>query len=131
MRALLFLCLAGIAGAEPRQLELGKPVERRIEQGEIHTFGVGLSAGQYLRIGLDPRHISLTAKLTFPDGRPAVVVENTDVQEAPVRLPVIATVTGTYSLEVHLRELTAPGPYGIEIQELRAANAADEKRIAG
>lgn len=130
MRGLFLLWLTCIASAQPQPLKLGVPVEREIAQGEIHAYQVGLAAGQYLRISLDQRRLSLTAKLAFPDGKPAVAIDDTGLQEPPVPMPVVAAVPGIYSVELRLRERASPGPYRIEIVELRAAVAADDKRVA-
>lgn len=114
-----------------RSLDMGKPIEREIAGGEVHTYEVSVSAGQYLYVVVDEKGANIVARLFAPDGKLVIEVD-TLIAKVPVPEHVtwIAETSGTYRLEVVTRKKEAPKRgYAISLKDLRDATAQDRVRI--
>src|ERR1700738_5132483 len=47
----------------PRPLELGKPIEMELKGGEVHSYSINLTAGQFLHLIVDQRGIDVVVTL--------------------------------------------------------------------
>src|SRR5215472_2778451 len=53
----------------PALLDTTAPIERTISSGEIHSYRIALTAGQFLRLIVDQLGAELTVTLLGPDGK--------------------------------------------------------------
>src|SRR5262245_49933137 len=114
------------------QLIVGKPVMREMRGGEVHTYQVMLSAGQYARVVVEQKGIDVVLGLLGADGKPLLEVDNnlsgTRGEEA---VSLVAEVTGAYLFNVRsLEKGASAGRYEVRLEEVRDATEADRKRVA-
>jgi CHAT domain-containing protein/Tfp pilus assembly protein PilF len=114
-----------------RMLVPGTPIERELAGGQVHTYQVALTAGQYLRVVVDQRGIDVVVILFGPDGQQIIEVDGPSRAQGPEPVSVIAEASGSYQMEVRpLKKEAVAGRYEIKIEELRPATAKDGHRIA-
>jgi tetratricopeptide (TPR) repeat protein len=142
--ALVVLCVASIvhsAGAadnlnikqagqatqqEATPLELGKPVERELAEGQSHSYQITLAAGQYLNVLVEQRGIDVVVRLQGPDGKLIFEFDSEIRKQGQEAVPLVAEVAGSYRLNVQAKLKEAPaGGYEIRAVELRAATEKD------
>lgn len=112
-------------------LELGKGIERELQGGAVHVYGIMLAAGQFLHVVVDQRGIDVVVKLFGPDGKQLTEVDSPNGAQGPESIPRVADMPGRYRLEVRsLEESAAAGRYEVRIQELRTATERDRRRVA-
>ncbi|MCI0420171.1 MAG: tetratricopeptide repeat protein, partial [Acidobacteria bacterium] len=110
-------------------LEPGKPIERELTGGQVHSYQISLSAGQYLRVMVEQRGIDVVAALFGPGDQQVGEFDRRWLGAEPVSL--IADVSGTYRLEIRSVQKTATqGRYQIRIQELRESAPQDKNYLA-
>jgi len=114
-----------------RVLELGTPTERELTGGERHSYGIPLTAGQYLHLVIDQKGIDIVVVLFRPDGKKLAEVDSPNGAQGPEPVSLVAEASGSYRLEVRSLEKNASvGRYEAKIVELRAATAEDRGRVA-
>jgi tetratricopeptide (TPR) repeat protein len=111
-------------------LELGKPVERELAGGDVHSYRLTLAAGQFCHVVVDQRGIDVAVALYGPDGERIVEVDSPNDKNGPEPVSLVAEASGSYRLEVRSREKNArTGRYEVKIEELRAATPRDKSRV--
>jgi len=111
-------------------LEPGKPIERELKGGEVHSYKIALSAGQYLKTIVEQRGIDVVVRLFAPDGKQIIEVDSPNGTQGAEPISVVTEAAGNYRLEVRSLEANAvAGRYEAKIDELRAATTKDRKRI--
>ncbi len=114
-----------------RTLEQGKPIERALSGGQIHSYQTTLAAGQYLHVVVEQRGIDVVVVLFGPDGKKLVEVDSPNGTLGPEPIRIVSEAVGSYRLEVRsLEKRAAAGRYEARIAELRAALPQDQTRIA-
>jgi len=123
--------LPAIGQSESFRLEPGKPIERGLKGGEVHTYQLAISSGQYLHAITDQRGIDVVVSLFAPDGKPLLSSLDRDgSQSGKEPLWFVSDVAGTYVLEIRSPNRdSAQGLYQLRIEELRAT-VPDDKIIA-
>jgi len=115
-------------------LEPGKPIEKRLEGGEAHSYSLAInagSAGQFLRVVIEQRGIDVTVTLFAPDGQELLAVDSPNGEEGPEPVSWIAEASGNYRIEVRSGDKQAkPGRYEARVEMLRVATEADRNRVA-
>lgn len=128
---LLTPTLAAQSDDDVHQLELNKPVERKLAGGQSHSYRITLTAGQYLSVVAEQRGIDVVVTLFDPDGKQIVEVDSPNGEQGPEPVFAVAGSSGTYRLEVRSLEKDAPaGGYEVKIEELRTATQQDKSRVA-
>ncbi len=113
-----------------RRLEEGKPTERELKGGEVHTYEIALAAGQYLKTVIEQKGIDVVVTLFAPDGKQVIQVDSPNGTQGAEPISAVAEVAGNYRLEVSSLEAnSAAGRYEAKIVELRTATERDRKRI--
>lgn len=116
--------LATAPPAKAQRLEPGKPIERELKGGEIHSYTVSLDKGQFLRATANQRQIDLLVRVSGPDG---TTIATIDLPDKDLPITVDANTTGNYRLDVFSYDKDAkPGCYEIKLAEVLSveANAA-------
>ncbi|HEX5731891.1 MAG TPA: CHAT domain-containing protein [Blastocatellia bacterium] len=116
---------------EDERLEPGKPIARKLAGGELHSYRVILSAGQFLHAVIEEQGIDTVITLFGPDSKQIVKIDGPNSKPGSKLLQAVAEVEGDYRLEVRAMEKQASaGKYVIKIEELRVATSQDRKRFA-
>lgn len=112
-------------------LELGKPIERELKGGEVHSYTIVLAAGQYVHLVVDQRGIDVVVTLFGPDGKQIIDVDSPNGTQGPEPVSVVSESSGTYRLDVRSLEKNAvAGRYEVKVEELRGATSQDKNRLA-
>jgi CHAT domain-containing protein/Flp pilus assembly protein TadD len=100
-----------------------QPLEREIGGGEIHSYGLLLAPGQFVRAVFDQRGIDLVVVLLDADGRELMRVDSPAVGSwGPEPLFYEVGQGGRYFIQVRpRRQLSPPGRYLVNIETRRAA----------
>jgi CHAT domain-containing protein/Tfp pilus assembly protein PilF len=122
----------GVQGEkDASQLEVGRPIEREMAGGQLHSYRITTISGQYLQVAIDQRGIDVAVALFAPDGKKVGEVNGTRLFVGSETMSAIAEAAGTYRIEVRSLEKTAsPGCYEIKIEDLREATTEDRYRVA-
>lgn len=105
------------------------PLERRLTGGEMHSYRLTLTAGQFMRAVFDQRGIDVVVTLSGPDAKRVLEVDNPGGSWGPEPLFFEVEQEGSYKIEVRPRRDTAPpGMYLFSI-EARFATRADRRRF--
>lgn len=118
--------------AKANLLEPGKLIEREIKRGEIHSYQVMPTAGQFVRVKITAREeANIIVVLLGPDGDKLVQVDHQHTTQGERSVSAIAESTGWHRLEVRpAMEDAAGGRYKLKLEELRAVTPLDKKRMA-
>ena len=109
-------------------LSPGTPLERKLGAGETHTYQVVLKAGDYIDILMEQRGIDVAAKMFGPAGGELREFDSPTGALGPEHARMIASVDGTYRLDVRALQPEAdPGAYQIRLALLRPATEADRR----
>lgn len=109
----------------------GRSFNRRIKGGQMHSYQVGLEAGQFLHVIVDQRGIDLVATIFDPDGKKVLEANSMNGAMGPEQVRIIAEAPGDYRIDLRSWEKQArAGRYTIRIEELRAPTALDSKQFA-
>ncbi len=122
---------AGQAMKDAIDLETGKPIERELKSGEIHTYQVSLRVNQFLKVVVDQRGIDVAVSLFGPDGKKIAEANISFLTQVQESISVISDAAGSYRLEVRsLDNSVHAGRYEIKIEEIRSATQQDSVRVA-
>src|SRR5215467_12233268 len=73
---------AAPSAQESDSLEPGKPVERELSGGQLHSYKIAMTSGQYLQVTVSPQGIELLVALFMPNGKK---VGEADIEQATLR----------------------------------------------
>src|SRR5262249_9308289 len=110
-------------------LEKGKPIEREIAAGQTEQYRLPLTEGEYVRVVVEQKGVDVMVVLLGPDGKKLDEVDSQNVRQGTDTLSFIATISGSYRVEVHPSKEAPAGRYEIRIAELRTATRQDQNRI--
>lgn len=117
------------AGAEPRLLEIGRPIERELRRGESHAYQIPLAADQYLEAVVEQRSINVVVTAFDPAGKKLMEIDNAKTMHGSEVLALIAEDAGPYRVEVRpAMKLAVLGRYTLNIIALRSPTA-DERSL--
>jgi CHAT domain-containing protein/Tfp pilus assembly protein PilF len=115
---------------EVRPLEPGQPVSRELSGGEVHSYRVVLSAGQYLHVVAFQQGIDVVLALIDAGGKRLIEMDSPNGVLGPEAASLVSASAGTYRIEVSSLDTEAVrGRYQIKIEELRAAAPRDNDRL--
>ena len=127
--------ITGIKAAQSerdvRPLEPGKPIERDIAGGQVHSYRVDLTSGTFLHLVADQRGVDVVVRVFGPDGKQITKVDGPNGTNGPELVSVVAEATGTVVIEIGTLDPTAaPGKYEIRLEEIREATARDRAQLS-
>jgi CHAT domain-containing protein/tetratricopeptide (TPR) repeat protein len=121
---------AGQGEQEERTLESGRPIERELTGGAVHSYRITLGAGQYMAIRVEQQGIDVLVALRGPDSAPLVETDESG-QVGVEELSWEAASAGRYVVEVRaVAKEAAAGRYEVGIERAAAASNRDRARIA-
>lgn len=132
------LCLEMLIGvsAQEKKVDMvlisGKPIEREIVGGELHTYLVRLTAGQWMRVVVEQRGIDLAVALIAPDGRQMTEANVSKGGFGRESLSYEAAVNGDYRLVIRspIIATALKGDYQVRLEVKATATTQDKKRSA-
>jgi CHAT domain-containing protein len=128
--AVLSACLLALGAAAPAAAQTesaptqAQPLEREIAGSEIHTYGMTLAPGQFVRAVFDQRGVDVVVTLLGPDGRELRRVDSPSVGSwGPEPLFFEAESGGRHLIQVRpLRPSSPPGRYLFDVEFRRASD---------
>src|SRR5207247_1943384 len=112
------------------RLELGKPIERQIAEGETHSFTLTLEAGEFVHVFVYQRSVNVAATLFGPDGKKLLEADSPVSTQEAEWITHIARPAGEYKIEVHAVDKGAPaGGYEVNVEEQRRSVPGDAARV--
>ncbi len=111
-------------------LEIGKPVERYLKVGEVHSYQIRLTAGEFINVVVDQLAGDVAISLFEPDGRQLTLLDSPPSTQRAESFTMIAGSSGSFRLDVRLSDNSSVGArYNASIKELRPAATQDRNRI--
>src|SRR5262249_21531653 len=110
-------------------LEKGKPIEREIAAGQTEQYRITLAEGEYVWVVVEQKDMDVVVVLLGPDGKKLDEVDSQNIRQGTEILSFIATLSGSYRVEVHPPKEAAAGRYEIKLAELRTATRQDQNRM--
>lgn len=122
---------AAIQTAQTTQpLTIGVPAERELIPGDVHSYSILASVGQFFRVVVMQDGIDVTVRLKGPNGKQILEVDSPSGRNGHESVSAIAELTGIFELEVAaLDKNAAPGRYQITLETLRLPSAMDRDRL--
>ncbi len=115
------------------ELKPGGAIERKILEGEEHTYTIVLSAGQYIKVAATNNRTKFKMEMFDPDGGPVAMCIVGD-QGPTDSLWMAAAMTGTYQLKVTtVTEGTDVNVYAFNLErvsDLGSASDSDRQYLA-
>lgn len=114
------------AAAPPATLVQGARVEKPMRVGARHVYRLRLNGGDFLRVTVGQRNLDVVARVSAPDGRESLVVDNCKDVFRPETIALIADVQGSYTLTIELADASpASGRYTLTVDAIRPPSQAD------
>lgn len=105
-------------------------IRHKISRGEIQTFPINLSSGQYAEAVFEWFGISLNVSIIDPVGSDVFPSDIQVTTAGPVAISIIATQTGTYKVKVTTPvKQKVSGQYGLTFIEAKTPTEADHARL--
>jgi CHAT domain-containing protein/Tfp pilus assembly protein PilF len=109
-------------------LELGKPIERELSDGQTHSYQIALSADRLMSVTLKHRGKDVQVKLLTPTGKQITEIDQEYDKQGKTIISYLARSDGSHQLNVQPARKGAPAVnYVIELVELRAATENDRE----
>ncbi len=107
-------------------LENNKPIDRQINNKEVHTYQVKVNTGEYLNIVIEQKNVDFEVILLGEDGKNIIKIDDYEAPESE-SMVMIADKSGVYNIQV--RSLENSGYYQIKIKDWRSATELDKKIV--
>lgn len=127
--ALLSLGFTPAPGPVPGLLTPGPPLERRLEAGDAHFYGIDLDAGRFARALVEPSGLEVEVRVVEGEAKTPVVWLASEDKGGPVALSLLTGEARRFELEVRPRA-GGSGTYRVSLAELRPAVPGDGPRVA-
>ena len=101
------------------KLEPGKPIERELKLGEVHSYEIMLVAGQFVRAVVEQRGIDVSVAAIEPEGKELSDNDGSAFLQGSVSIEIEACSSGAYRLSIRPVDPEAePGRYLVGIETL-------------
>lgn len=106
-------------------------IERQLLVDQTHKYQLYLKQDQYLNLAVIKKDTDLVVKVFDPNEKKLLEITSSDRPQDPeLGIYLLMELTGTYRLEISVKNPIQPGSYAIKIKELRVATQTDKQRIA-
>jgi len=106
-------------------LEPGKPIERELAGGQRHKYQIALSEGQYMKVEIREKGVSVGVTFHLADGTMANPWLPLGGGQEVKAIGQVAESSGNYRLDVYAVTKAPPGRYEIQLAVLRPATEDD------
>jgi CHAT domain-containing protein/tetratricopeptide (TPR) repeat protein len=102
-----------------------------LRPGEVHSFDLPLSSGEFAQVVADQRGVDLEIKLLSPDRSLLARIDRPSGPFGPETASLIAEESGVYQVQLchFLNARTTDGSYKVRVASVRPGVAADARRI--
>src|SRR5215813_10889025 len=83
-----------------RRLEAGKPIKGELAGGGRHTYRIGLSAGQFLKVIIEQKGIDVVAQVSGPDGKQILEFDSEGRSQGREEVSLVTEAAGAFLLIV-------------------------------
>ncbi|MBL8195907.1 MAG: tetratricopeptide repeat protein, partial [Blastocatellia bacterium] len=105
--------------------------ERQLLADQTHKYQLYLKQDQYLNLAVIKKDTDLVVKVFDPNEKKLLEITSSDRPQDPeLGIYLLMEITGSYRLEISIKDPTHAGSYGVKIKELRIATQTDKQRIA-
>jgi tetratricopeptide (TPR) repeat protein len=106
-------------------------LEREIKGGEVHSFQVQLSAGEFLYLVVEQQGVDVVVTMLAPNGEQLARSDCLNGRYGAEPVAIVAETSGAYRLEVGSPDKQAlVGRYAVRLAAVRAASPADRAHAA-
>jgi len=126
LTVLAFFARGAALLAQTTRLELGKPVQGRIEVGRNDSYALDLEAGEYIELLAEQTAVDVALRLSGPDGKQIQEVNHLGIGGTELLIQ-LADRDGEYKLEVRPVAAGAAGDYSVRLALRRAADPRDRE----
>lgn len=116
------------ASLENIPLEINKPINRQIKEGEIHYYQIDVMEDQYLQVLLEQKGIDVAVDLIDFQGNKIAGADNLYGERGIENLEIITKFAETYKVTVVANSLA--GEYEIQLKQLRKASLKDKTFVS-
>ncbi|HWQ31896.1 MAG TPA: CHAT domain-containing tetratricopeptide repeat protein [Blastocatellia bacterium] len=130
---LLAISASPVAGVsqDAATLRPGTMTEREIRGGEIHSFQVQLSAGEFLYLVVEQKGVDVVVTMLAPNGQPLARSDCLNGRYGAEPVAIVAETSGAHRLEVSSPDKQAPaGRYAVRLVTVHAATPDDRAHAA-
>ncbi|MFY9226019.1 MAG: tetratricopeptide repeat protein [Blastocatellia bacterium] len=105
--------------------------EKQLLADQTHKYQLYLKQDQYLNLAVIKKDTDLVVKVFDPNEKKLLEITSTDRPQDPeLGIYLLMELTGSYRLEISIKNPIQTGSYGVKIKELRTATQIDKQRIA-
>jgi CHAT domain-containing protein/tetratricopeptide (TPR) repeat protein len=117
--------------AQPAQdLHTGASIERRMEGGETHSYGIVARPGTRLLVTVDQKGIDITEEVLRPDGSTLIAVDGPWDRDGLESVLLPPDALGPFEVRVRSSKIgVAPGFYAVRLEELAVATPTERERV--
>ena len=126
---LLLVILCSAASAQTK-LQLGSPIERKLQPGQYHEFTIDLEENNFVQIVVEQHGIDVLVKVFSPARKALGDFDTPNGADGPEHVSFVAVAAGTYHVNVgqlDTKDTTTTGKFEIKIVELRKATDQELK----
>lgn len=106
------------------------PIRRELRGGEVHSYRIRLTEGQYVYVVVEQRGVDVVVAVFDVRGKQLAEFDSPTGTEGPEPVELVTEVSQTYRLEVRGFQEESRGRYEIRVEELQEATTEDRNRIA-
>lgn len=107
----------------------GEILNRKLRGGESHIYQISLARGQYLRVVVEQQGIDVAVQLCGTDGGALARVDNPNGLLGPESMSFVASLSGSYRIEVSADKTMPAGAYELKVEGPREPNPPDVRRV--
>lgn len=106
-------------------------IEKQLLVDQTHKYQLYLKQDQYLNLAVIKKDTDLVVKVFDPNEKKLLEITSSDRPQDPeLGIYLLMELTGSYRLEISIKNPLQTGSYGVKIKELRTATQIDKQRIA-
>jgi CHAT domain-containing protein len=110
-------------------LTSGETVRRHMKAGETHNFDLKLTAKQFARVMIEQQSVDVGVKVSGPGGEMLIDMDSPNGFYGLEAVSLVASVTGTYRVEVYSHVTFPSGDYNLKVEGPRESSTSDEMRV--
>ena len=121
-----------IAAQATMQLpETGRPAEKELKGGEVHSYTASLPANHFLFLVANQKGIDAVVTMVSSDGRKLMEIDSPNGSNGPEPLWFVSESAGEFTVQISsLNKDAKPGKYEILVNEMRPATQDDRYVVA-
>lgn len=125
----LVVCFSFATVQAQTTLQLGTPIERTLEPGQVHEFAVNAEENSFVQLVVEQRGIDVVIKVSSPAGKSVGEYDTPNGTDGPEHVSFVAAAAGAYRITISPLGggSQQPGRYEIKLNEIREATDQELK----